>query len=324
VTVLVTGATGFLGRSIVGCLRAEGVAVRALVRGGATPVDADQVCDGDLADPDTFAAALRGIDGVVHAGARVSTSGSWSEFEAVNVVATRRLIEAAVGAGVRRFVHVSSLSVYDVPFDGAVIAEDSPYESGAEERGFYARSKLEADRVAVAAAAAGAAVTIVRPGLLFGPGRPAPLARRSFGLGPFRVLLASRDYLLPLAFVDNVADAIAAALRTERARGRAYTIVDEHVRQADYAQLYKRIAGQSWRPLFPPLGAVRLLAGLAEWGARAAGRRPPITRHQVERTLRSARFDGTRAREELAWRPRVSVEEALRRTFAARDGAAEE
>jgi len=317
VRVLVTGATGFLGRSVVGCLRAQGIQVRAFVRPSAHS-DADEVVVGDLADPSTFAAALQGVDAVVHCGARVATTGAWPEFEAVNVEATRQLIAAAVEAGVGRFVHVSSLSVYDVPRDGAEIGEDSPYESGAEERGFYARSKLEADRVAVAAAAAGAPVTIVRPGLLFGPGRPAPLARRSVGLGPFRVLLASRDYLLPLAFVDNVADAIAAALGSDRARGRAYTIVDEHARQADYAELYKRVAGQSWRPIFPPLAAVRLLVGLAESGARALGRRPPITRHQVERTLRSAHFDGTRAREELGWTPRVSVEEALRRTFAAR------
>jgi nucleoside-diphosphate-sugar epimerase len=78
------------------------------------------------------------------------------------------------------------------------------------------------------------------------------------------------------------------------------------------------VSGQTWRPIFPPLALVRALAGLAESGVRALGRRPPITRHQVERTLRSARFDGARARGELGWTPRVSVEEALRRTFAAR------
>ena len=93
--------------------------------------EADERCVGDLRDTDALARAVDGVDWVIHAGARVSTSGPWEEFEAVNVRATEALIERAAAAGVRRVVHVSSLSVYAVPADGATITEDSAYDDGA-------------------------------------------------------------------------------------------------------------------------------------------------------------------------------------------------
>lgn len=316
-TVLVTGAAGFLGRAIVARLRADGTRVRAFVRPG-REVAADETVEGDLRDRAALERAVQGVDGVVHAGARVATTGDWEEFEATNVGATEALIAAAVAAGVRRIVHVSSLSVYAVPADGAVITEDSAYDDGGGERGFYARSKLLADQAAMRAIAAGAPVTVVRPGLLYGPGQRPPLARRAVSAGPlFKVLLAHRGYLLPLAYVDNVADAIALGLTRDAARGRAYTVVDVHAPQAGYARLYRQIAGGNWTPLYVPLSPLRAAISGIEKAARLAGRKAPISRHQVERTLRSATFTTRRAREELGWRPRVALDEALRRSFAA-------
>ncbi len=320
---LVTGATGFLGSAVVRQLKkVGGQSVRALVRDpSAAPDVADEAVKGDLSDPSTFDAALDGVDRVIHAGARVSTQGPWEEFFAVNVAGTGALIEASERAGVSHFVHVSSLSVYDVPSDNAAVNEDSALEAGAEDRGFYARSKLEADQVAQAAITRGAPVTIVRPGLIFGPGRKVPLARRSVAAGPFRVVLASPDYLMPMAFVENVADALVLAAGNERAIGRIYTIVDEHVRQADYARMFLQASGQSWRPVYVPPGLVRTAASLVEGAARLVGKKAPLTRHQVDRTLRSARFDGARARAELEWHPQVPVFEALRRCFASQRNA---
>jgi nucleoside-diphosphate-sugar epimerase len=318
---LVTGATGFLGRAIVARLRADGHRVRALVRDPAAACAAEERCIGDLRDREALRRAIEGVDAVVHAAARVSTIGTWEEFEAVNVRATEQVIACAVAAGVRRIVHVSSLSVYGVPYDGATITEESPYEAGGDERGLYARSKLAADRVAQTAAAAGAPVTIVRPGILYGPGRHPSLARRAVAVGPVRLILASPQYRLPLAYVDNIADAIALALATERAAGRTYTLVDVHAPQAEYARLYREASGATWRAVYVPLGIVRLAAMAAERGARLFGRTPPLTRHQVERTIRSAVFTTDRAREELGWQPRVELREALRRSFASASDA---
>ncbi len=320
---LVTGASGFVGAAVLRRLAEESQhTVRAFVRAGRVPPSrVDEVVEGDLAEPNSFARALEGVDRVIHAGARVATTGSWQEFESVNVRGTRELIAAAERAGVERFVHVSSLSVYDVPADNAEITEESPLETGAGERGFYARSKLEADLVAQEAIRRGAPVTIVRPGLIFGPGRKVPLARRAIAVGPLRVFLATPDYLMPMAFVDNVADGLVTAAATASAVGRTYTLVDEHVRQDAYAEMFRQASGESWRAVFVPQVFTRTAIAAIERLARLAGRKPPVTRHQVDRTLRSAHFDSTRARSELNWTPRVSVSEALRCCFAENQGA---
>ena len=314
---LVTGAAGFLGRRIVRRLVRGGATVRALVRPGcAVDLPGAEVLAGDVCDESTVAEALRGADCVVHAAARVATTGRWEEFAAVNVRATRRVLWAAHAAGVRRIVHISSLSVYAVPADGVTLTEDSPYESESEARGAYSRSKLAADRVAMDAARRGVPVVVLRPGLLYGPGRRPPLARQSLTVNGFKFLLARPDYCLPMTHVDNVADAVWLAAHTDAAVGQAFTVVDENVRQADYARQYRTAAGETWRAVFLPVTAVAWGARAVEYGCRALRRRPPVTYHQVQRATRSAYYDCARAATVLGWRPSISVADGLREVFA--------
>ena len=313
---LVTGATGFLGCSIVRRLLREGIAVRALVRPGRAGVcGGAEPFEGDIGDETSVAAAVRGMDWVVHAAARVETTGTWEAFADANIRGTRRVIRAAHAAGVQRIVHISSLSVYAVPQDGVWITEESPYESESDARGFYSRSKLAADRLALFEAERGAPVVVLRPGLLYGPGRRPPLARQSFGVADCRLMLARRRYTLPLSYVDNVADAVLLAARANEV-GQAFTIVDDNVRQDDYVAMYQRASGETWRPVFLPVGAIKAAAGILEKGLRLVGRRSPVTYHQVRRATDSAWYDCARAERVLGWRPAMSVREGLQRTFA--------
>ena len=316
--VLVTGANGFLGQRIVAALRRAGDEVRAFVRpgrGGA--LEGVEVFAGDITDSDAIEAALADVSAVVHCAARVATTGTWEEFAAANIRATRQLIAAAQRAGVKRVVHVSSLSIYAVDRNGVTIVEDSPYESEADGRGYYSRSKLAADRAALHAARAGAPVVVLRPGLLYGPGKKPPLARQSFTAKGLKLLLARRDYRLPLTHVDNVADAVVLALRAPNAIGRAFTIVDENIRQEDYTQLYRSASGERWRPVYLPVGAVGTAAKVVERVLRLARRRSPVTYHQIRRATDSATFDCSRARTVLGWSPRIGVQEGLGQCFAA-------
>jgi 2-alkyl-3-oxoalkanoate reductase len=321
VKTLVTGANGFLGRRIVDRLLAEGVTVRALVRpgrGNACP--GTELFEGDLGDDVAIAAAVTGVDSVVHAAARVATTGSWESFAEANIRGTRRVIRAAHAAAVRRIVHISSLSVYAVPRDGVTITEDSPYESESSARGHYSRSKLAADRLALSEAARGAPVVVLRPGLLYGPGKRPPLARQSFTAAGVRLILASPEYTLPMSYVDNVADAVLLALTSADAVGQAITLVDNNVRQADYLAAYRRASGEQWRSMFLPVRLVAAAALVLERGLRLARRRSPITYHQVRRATDSAWYDCSRAERVLGWRPAVDLQEGLRRTFASLHG----
>jgi len=316
--VLVTGASGFLGRGVVRRLARDGIAVRALVRPGrALDGGVAERFEGDICDDAAVAAAVHGVDCVVHAAARVETTGTWEEFAEVNVRGTRRILRAAAAAGVQRIVHISSLSVYAVPADGMTITEDSPYESESESRGYYSRSKLAADRVALDAAQRGAPVVVLRPGLLYGPGKRPPLARQSFNAGRFKLILATRHYPLPLSYVDNVADAVLLAVQSDRVAGQAFTIVDENVPQAEYVAEYRAASGETWQPMFLPVRVVATAALVLERAFRLLRRRSPVTYHQVCRATRGARFDCLRAQRLLGWHPAVTVHEGLRRTFDA-------
>lgn len=314
---LVTGAAGFLGRAIVRRLQAEGVEVRAFVRAGRTgPVDGAEVCEGDLCNEASVAAAVCGVDWVVHAAARVATSGTWEEFADANIRGTRRVIRAARAAGVQRIVHISSLSVYDVPRDDVTITEDSAYESEANARGHYSRSKLAADRLALWEAARGAPVVVLRPGLLYGPGRRPPLARQSFRRGGLQFILARPQYTLPFSYVDNVADATWLALRAPDAVGKAFTVVDANIPQMELVRAYMAAAGERWRPVYLPVGVIAAAAWGLERGCRLARRRAPVTYHQIRRATLRAAYDCARARRVLGWEPAVDVAEGLRRSFA--------
>jgi nucleoside-diphosphate-sugar epimerase len=302
----------------------EGIEVRALVRPGSS-VEWPEVecCEGDLTDEASLQRAVEGVQLVVHSAARVATTGTWEEFASANVRGTRRVIAAAVAAGVERIVHISSLGVYAVPRDGITVTEDSAYESEADARGHYSRSKLAADRVALYAAAKGAPVVVLRPGLLYGPGRRPALARQSFTVGPYKLLLARRDYPLPMTHIDNVADAVVLAARSADAVGQPFTVVDDNVPQRDYVQLYREVSGERWRPFYLPVGLVASAAAVAERVFRLARRRPPLTRHQVRRATDRAVFDCARARTVLGWEPAVGLREGLGQALSPTPGAAQ-
>ncbi len=315
--VLVTGATGFLGRSIVRRLLDDGFAVRALVRPGRNADLAGVECvEGDICDDDSVRRAVSGVEGVVHAAARVDTKGRWEEFAEANIRGTRRVIRAAHDVGAKSVVHISSLSVYAVPVDGVTITEESPYESESDSRGHYSRSKLAADRIALAEAGRGAPVVVLRPGLLYGPGKRPPLARQSFDVAGRKLILATRNYTLPMTYADNVADAVALALRNRDALGLPFTLVDENVRQSQYVDLFRAASGETWRSLFLPVDMVATAALVMEKVLRLARRRSPVTYHQIRRATRAAWYDCSRAERVLGWHPNVTVAEGLQRSFA--------
>ena len=308
--VLVTGASGFLGRHVVDALAARGHQVRAMVRFPCLDLKSEHVEEvmATLGDEASVGAALEGVEAVVHCAARVARRGTRDDFFRDNVDGTRHLLEAARRAGVERFVHVSSIAVYGVERGLERVAEDAVYDPHPDWRGAYTWSKLEADRLVLERGdALGLRTIVLRPGILVGAGGPDFTARLTLGRLRGRVLIVGRPgQRLPLCHVDDVARAAALAVTAPAARG-PYNLVDDVLTQRDWLR-ERAAAGWPFRPVYlpPALAAVPALA--LETIARLTGRgRPSLSRYRVRRATESVRFETGRAVRDLGWTPETGV-----------------
>lgn len=322
---LVTGATGFIGSHLVTRLLADGVTVRALVRRNSAHagrlVDCDvEIVEGDLTEPALLAAATRGAQVVYHVGAPMGRS--WTEHRDTTIQGTAHLLGAAIDAGVERFVHVSTLAVYDLARAraGTVITEDWPYQDAAGQMGAYAYAKIEAEkRVFDAGARRGLPVTVVRPGIVLGPRGQVFFPHLGYRIGD-RLFIVPGDARvpLPLTSVESTVDGIRKTATSPRAVGRAYNLVDDGaITIADYLRGFIEATGTGARIVVLPFIAPFVATAGYELAARIGLLPAGITsRAQLRWKRARVRFDTTRARTELGWTPAMPLEAALSRTFA--------
>ncbi len=293
--VLVTGASGFIGAVVRDALTRRGSAVRVALRTVRDRVSGDVVEIGNIETFDGWRTALEGVACVVHIAnvAHVGRQGV-AYARTVNVDATARLAEAAVGAGVARFVYVSSAKVHgeqtsDAPFD-----ERSPLAP----REPYAQLKVDAEqRLGEIASRGGLELVIVRPPLVYGPGVKAN----------FHVLLSAVARGLPLPFgsienrrslvyVGNLADAIVGCVHSPAAAGKTYLVSDgTPVSTPNLCRALGEVLGRPAR-LFPFSVPLLEIA-------------PPL-----RKLTRSLEVDDSAIRRELGWTPPYTFEEGIRAT----------
>jgi nucleoside-diphosphate-sugar epimerase len=321
--VLVTGAGGFLGRSVVDRLVQRGHTVRAIVRPTspkpAWPSEVE-IFRADLRVAKDLVAAFDGVDAVLHLAAAVT--GSEDMQFASTVVATERFLDAMSKSAVKRLVHVSSLVVYNWSKARTCMDEETPLEDNPYAMGGYTISKIWQERV-VSRFAAGHSwnLTIVRPGFIWGLDH-AEIAGmgRKFGklyllFGPFT--------RLPLSYVDNCADCLVTAVENPAASGEIFNIIDgDDVRVWQYARQYARRSGQRGFLIPLPYRAGLGLAQLAAFTSRRLfgrkGKLPSLlTPRRFESQFKPMRFSNQKIRAKLKWTPRLSFEECLDRSFSA-------
>jgi nucleoside-diphosphate-sugar epimerase len=313
--VLVTGASGLLGREVARLLVRQGHAVTTFQR---RPSGVDGAADfcGSVTDDEAVRGAVAGAEGIIHLAAKVSFTGRAAEFDAVNVEGTRRLLDAARAAGVRGVVFVSSPSVAN---SGAAIAGLGAEPADPEHaHGDYSRTKGEAELLALAADSPEFRVAAVRPHVVWGPGDTQlverVLARASRGRLP---LLDAGAALIDTTYVDNAASAIVAALhRMEHIHGRAVVITNGEPRPVGELLAGICAAGGAPAPSWSvPGGLARAAGAVVERLWTWAGRKeePPMTRFLAEQLSTAHWFDQRETRELLNWTPAVSLDEGLAR-----------
>ncbi|GAB3140158.1 NAD-dependent epimerase/dehydratase family protein [Marisediminicola antarctica] len=316
--MLVTGASGLLGGAVARAVAAAGHEVRTFQRRpSGIPGIADSL--GSVTDPPAVADAVRGMDAVVHLAAKVSLAGDPAEFERANVGGTRNMLAAASGLESGepvRFVQVSSPSV---AHSGASIMGDGalPADPGAA-RGDYARTKAEAELLALAADSARLSVVAIRPHLVWGPGDTQLVQRIVDRARSGRLpLLGHGAALIDTIYVDNAASAIVAALEhAPEVHGRSYVVTNGEPRPvAEMLAGICRAAGVTPPRVRIPASVARTAGSLIEaiWRVRPGLDEPPMTRFLAEQLSTSHWFDQRAVRADLRWQPSVSIDEGLRR-----------
>ncbi|HSM55742.1 MAG TPA: NAD-dependent epimerase/dehydratase family protein [Candidatus Sulfomarinibacteraceae bacterium] len=309
--ILLTGATGFLGRHIVSQLQqhlhARGSdmrCVRAVVRpdsdtGLLEAAGAKLVTVSDINRRRELEEACRGCRRVIHAAALFRMWGRLPNFWRTNVGGTAAVLEAARRAGVERFVHVSTAVVVGRPRPGAIVDETHPCEP----QDFYQRTKLEAEQLALAYHRnCGLPVTVVRPGALYGPWGRYAFNRLFFEdpLRGWRIKVRGGHHLTFPAYAPDVARGILSALERGRA-GRIYNLSGQSLTHNAINDTISDLAGISRRRLNVPTPAVLLLARAWTALSRFTGREPFYPTNLVHYVFQDWPLSSERARRELSF-----------------------
>lgn len=317
--ILVTGASGFIGSHVVAHLATLG---HRVVASGRCPTrlqplgnDAERLAVADLCR-DPLEPLTEECDGVVHCAALSSPWDTPANFWQANVLATERLLAASRRAGVRRFIHLGSPSIYFRFADQHGI--DETFVPPRRWITQYARSKWESELRVQAAASTGLGALVLRPRAVFGPRDSAILPRLlAIAERGWFPLIHRGQAVIDVTCVANVAHIVGQCLEADVAcDGRAYNVTNgEPISvHALLSQLFAAL-GKDVRMVPFPRRAALAIAGVAERiAALRAGRpEPRLTRYGVGVIGYSQTLDISRAQRELNYVPRVSVEEGVAR-----------
>jgi nucleoside-diphosphate-sugar epimerase len=302
--VFITGANGFIGRALAQRLRELG----ADVTGVDLHPDPDRgVRAGSTTDPEAWADALAGADAIIHTAAIVSNAARLDEAWTVNVLGTRRVIEAAIAAGVPRMVHLSSIMAFGFDYPDGV-DETHPIRVCGHS---YPDTRVNSEAVVLTAHAAGEIdATIVRPGDVFGPGSVwvrEPIARAR---ARQVVLPAGGNGLLSLIHVDNLVDGILLALANPAASGQVFTLTDGYtVTCRDY---FGRLAGLVGAPVISlPTSVATPLTRATGAALRRMGRPNELSAATMLMLARTGGYSNAKARAVLGFEPRIGYDEGM-------------
>lgn len=323
-TILVTGATGFIGRHLVQGLLAKGFRCRCLIRNPVTLADDElfqnpgiEVHKGDVTAPKTLADVGDGVDVVYHLAAAGHVAAVSEEAEraffAMNVDGTKNLIEACAEAGVRRFIHFSSTAAMGIT--GEPLMDETTV---CQPQTPYQKSKYASEQIALEMGRThGLEVLVLRPCMVYGPGGQGEFLKfcRLIKKGVFpRVGLG--ENLTPIVHVDD--DVVAAALGAmEGGRGgEVYLVASEKsypMKELFCAIIHALRIRRAY--LYVPVWAAYLAAWAIETMSTATGRPPVVARKNIISTAMDRTFDISKATQDLGYKPTAELGKGAEETI---------
>lgn len=312
-SVFVTGATGFVGRAVVERLAEEGhrVTVLLLPEEDEASLAGCRVVRGDITRPETLSGRIAGHHAVVHLAGAVGYGQTWETCIRLNREGTRHVADEALRCGVRRFVHMSSVSVYG-RVSGVPVREDTPFRKIGDP---YGDTKIDAERLLEERARTRALeVTFIRPTVIYGPGDRLflPKVIENLRSGRARVIGPGTNRV-NLVHVRDAADFVCRVLGEPRTRGRAYNLT--HPENPPWQAFLAEVAGLLGVPVpdrHVPYHAALLLGGLLEAASRVTGKPPRLTRYAVRNVGRPYDYRTERMQKELGFFPAVETMEGVR------------
>lgn len=316
--VAVTGATGFLGSHLTERLVQEGYRVRILARDSLKAQKVRNsvagVVVGDITDRAALAELVEGADTVFHLVSNFRTaSGPPESYTAINLQGTVTALDAARAAGVRRFIHCSTIGVHghvrETPGN-----EQSPYAPG----DLYQETKMQAEKVCFSEMAKGGMeIVIIRPCSIYGPGDLRMLKMfRMLQRGRFILIGPCRENFHAV-YIDDLVDGFMRAMRTPGIDGEAFIIGGPGYRPlGEYIAAAARAVGARPPAIRLPYGPFYAAAAVCEAICVPLGLEPPLHRRRVRFFRNNRAFSIAKARSALGYEPATDLETGMQRTVS--------
>jgi UDP-glucose 4-epimerase len=319
--VLVTGATGAIGPTVVSACQAAGYAVRTLSRHPPTGVAVPgvDVRLGDVRDSQTVHSAVAGADIVVHLAALLHQFDPVLSpdrlYEEVNVGGTENVVRAAIAHHAKRLVFLSTIAVYGES-QGQMIDERTVPRPDT----IYGRTKLAAEQLVLSATSGGRSIgTVLRAAAVYGPRVKGNYRRLAKAIARRRYIAVGQGRnRRTIVNEHDLARAVVLAAAHPAAAGAVFNVSDGrvHTLAEIVAAIHKAIGRQSPR-LHVPLGAARIAATICEGACRVVGFRPPVTRALLDKYTEDIALDGTLIQRTLGFVPAIDLDTGWRETMAA-------
>jgi len=320
--LLVTGATGLVGSHVVERARRDGIPTRVLVRDNSDTRLLDEwgveKIYGDMTDAESLQKAVEGVAHIVHCAAKVGDWGPVEEYRAVNVRGVEMLLNAAEATGtLRRYVHISSLGVYEARDHHGTDETEPPNTKGIDG---YTLTKVESEQVVQRHIAENnLPAVILRPGFIYGPRDRTVLPRILEKLQAGQVkFLGSGQQLMNNTYIGNLVEAIFAALEKDGVTGEIYNITDGRlVTKLEFMNTIAEKAEYPKPTKHVPLGVAKCVASLLEGLYKLLGKQHAPTPSKATIKFLGLNLDYSiqKAKADLGYNPQIDFQDGMAETI---------